>query len=340
MDSITQGLLGGAIGEAGFRDELGGRAVAWGAFIAVAPDLDMLVRVLGEWETVIHHRGMSHSWVCQSLAAPVLGYLAWRFIGRRAGTWRGWAFLTWWALVTHPALDTCTAYGTQLFAPLSTYRFAIDAVSIIDPLYSIPLLIAVLFAWRSRNRRRSRRVAVGALALSTSYLAAGWGASQWAEARAADDLAARGFSPTEIRALPTLGNVVVHRVIARDDHGGFRVAILSATHDARRWYALDDEDDPLIERAERTDYGVIYDWFAMGFARYTHEPADDGDLVRIQDLRFGGVADPTRTFMGAELLFDRRGRLVEARRGGPPSDLDLERELSALWAHAVGEPLD
>lgn len=330
MDSITQALLGAAIGEAGYREKCGGRAVVWGAFIAAAPDLDMIVGAFGEWQTILHHRGVTHSWVCQTAAAPILGYLAWRFFGKRKGSWVSWAMLTWWALVTHPALDTCTAYGTQLFAPVDTYRHAIDAVAIVDPIYSVPLLVAALLAWRGKDRARSRRFAIGALVFSTLYLGVGWGMSQRAEAIAADDLAAEGFAPVEIRALPTLGNCVVHRVIARDDRGGFRVALLSATGGERRWHALAHDDDPIVDRARRSGYGRTYQWFAMGFAVFEREPAPDGERVVIRDLRFGALSDPTRTFMGAELSFDHDGRLVEAHRRRPPTDLDIGAEFDAL----------
>ena len=334
MDSITQGLLGATIAEAGFRERLGGRAVAWGAFVAVAPDFDMAAAVAGEWASIVHHRGVSHSWIAETVAAPALGWLAWRFVGRREGRWWQWAHLTWWALVTHPALDVCTAYGTQLFAPLSTRRYAIDAVSIIDPLYSLPLLVAVIAAWRSKRRPRSRRVAVGALAITTLYLGFGLWQSQRAIAWAEEELRAADFEAVEIRAMPTLANLFVHRVAARDGAGRFRVTITSLS--APRplvWRALEDDDDPLVTVARRSERGRIFRWFAMGYAHSELRHTDDGFVVRMSDLRYGSIRDPTRAMWGAEARFDREGRLLEVRRWRREREMGRREELDALLDH-------
>lgn len=44
MDSITQAALGAAIGQAVIGKHIKGfRAIAWGAFIATIPDLDVLL---------------------------------------------------------------------------------------------------------------------------------------------------------------------------------------------------------------------------------------------------------------------------------------------------------
>ncbi|GAB5549226.1 MAG: metal-dependent hydrolase [Sandaracinaceae bacterium] len=331
MDSITQGLLGAAIAEAGFRGKLGGRALAWGAFCGVAPDFDMVAALAGEWEALVHHRGASHSWIVQSLLAPVLGYLAWRFWSRREGAWWQWAHLSWWALVTHPALDVCTAYGTQLFAPLSAHRYAIDAVAIIDLVYTVPLLVAVIWAWRGELRSRSRRVAIGALAFTTAYLAFGFVQSQRAIAQAEASLAAEGFESREIRALPTLGNVFVHRIVARDGEGRFRVALgsLSAPRPLR-WDALRDEEDPLVDAAMRTDELRIFRWFAMGYAHAELEHVDAGFDVVVEDLRYGSIVEPTRALWGATAHYDREGDLRGVERWQRQREMDVGAELSAL----------
>jgi len=334
VDSITQGLLGATIAEAGWRERLGGRAVVWGAFVAIAPDFDIAAGLAGEWASIIHHRGVSHSWLVETAVAPLLGWLAWRTIGKREGRWWTWAHLTWWALVTHPALDVCTAYGTQLLAPVTTHRYAIDAVSIIDLFYSVPLFVAVLFSRFGKDRARARKVAIGALAISTLYLGAGLVQSQRAIARAEADLARIGdFEPVETRALPSFANIVVHKVISRDDRGRFRLAIASSTHDhALEWTAVAHEDDPLVERARRSETGRLLQWFSMGFALFDVQPTDDGHVVRVRDLRYGGYADPTQTFMGARFVYDRDGTLIGAERTRPERDeRDLGAEVEALW---------
>ena len=335
MDSITQGLLGAAIAEAGFRHKLGGRAVAFGAFCGVAPDLDMVAALAGEWATMVHHRGVSHSWVMETLAAPILGWLAWRFIAKREGSWWHWAHLAWWALVTHPALDLCTAYGTQLFAPISTHRYAIDAVSIVDLAYSVPLFVAALYARFGKIEGRSRRVAIGALVFSTLYLGVGWVQSQRAIAWAEEDLTAQAFESVETRALPSLGNILVYRVIARDARGRYRVTMLSHSTPRRlEWIALQHEEDPLVERTMESDRGRMLMWFGMDFSLFDLEPTDEGWTVRVRDLRFGRYAHPDQTFMGARFEYDREGNLLRAYRRRPDQDRGgMGEDLAALWSY-------
>ena len=341
MDSITQGLLGATIAEAAFRKKLGGRSVGWAALAAVAPDFDMVAALAGEWQGVVHHRGVSHSWIVETAVAPLLGWLAWRFVGARRGSWMTWAHLTWWALVTHPALDLCTAYGTQLLAPFSTHRFAIDAVSIVDLAYSVPLLVAVIWSWRGRDRDRSRRVAIGALALTTAYLAFGYAQSQRAIAWANEELAAQGFEAVETRGLPSLGNLFVYRVAARDGEGRFRVAIVSLS--APRplvWHEAADDDDRLVEVAMESERGRIMEWSSMGYACADLDHADDGGfVVHIDDLRYGSMVDPLRAMWGADARFDADGRLLDVVRWQARDELDMRLEMATLWAYLVGDPL-
>ena len=72
-------------------------------------------------------------------------------------TWKEWAWLFFWAIFTHPILDTFTSYGTQLFLPFSNYRAAWDTISVVDPLYTFPLMICLIIAGLYSRRNRWRR---------------------------------------------------------------------------------------------------------------------------------------------------------------------------------------
>ena len=75
----------------------------------------------------------------------------------------------WLALIAHPLLDVTTIYGTQLFLPFTDYPFGIGSIFIIDPLFTLPVLICVIVALAMRSYRVN---AVG-LALSLAYLGGG-----------------------------------------------------------------------------------------------------------------------------------------------------------------------
>lgn len=188
MDSLTQAVLGGAVGHASGGRRLGRRAAAWGAALGTVPDLDILaypwLDTAGE---LIVHRGVTHGLAFAFVAGPAFGWLIarverWRLRKRATapGSWRAWTVVAFLALVTHPLLDVFTVYGTQLLAPFSRHPFAISSVFILDPLYTIPLLAGLVVALVRRRPRWS----VAGLAASTLYLAWGVAAQQAVTARA------------------------------------------------------------------------------------------------------------------------------------------------------------
>ncbi|MFV7789166.1 metal-dependent hydrolase, partial [Enterococcus faecium] len=118
-----------------------------------------------------------------AVVGPVLGWACWRFFRRRPGDGRGTdaalrAWIAVWtaSMISHALLDTCTIYGTQLLQPFSDARFAVPAVGIIDPLYTVILLAAVVSALTTR--RWGAAAAWLALLGSTGYLVYGWGENQ------------------------------------------------------------------------------------------------------------------------------------------------------------------
>lgn len=349
MDSVTQALLGATIAEAGFRKRLGGRAVAWGAICGTAPDLDLVAALGGQWSNLVHHRGASHSLLVLSALSPVVGYFGYRWFRAKARDsphetrtrmWLRWSHLSFWALITHPLLDVCTAYGTQLLAPISRERFAIDAVAIVDPAYTLPLFLAILFAWRSQNRARSAAIARGALVLTTLYLALGFILSQQARAIAWSDLRNRGFEAVEVRALPTVLNTLVYRVVARDAEDRMRIGYYSHTQRHRpEWIALERSRDPLIAQADRDERVGIFRWFAMGYSHAEVRYVPSGYRLEYHDQRYGSLVHPECSFWRTEVEFDYRGQLRDVTYVQSPGGEGLGQEVGALWTMLRGDRL-
>ena len=73
MDSLTQVVLGAAVGEAVLGKKIGNRAILWGAIGATIPDLDIVLKYFFDEITAIQmHRGVSHSLVFAILISPFL----------------------------------------------------------------------------------------------------------------------------------------------------------------------------------------------------------------------------------------------------------------------------
>ena len=62
MDSLSQIVLGAAVGEAVLGRRIGNRAMVWGAVAGTIPDMDVLGKYfLSELDNLAFHRGISHS---------------------------------------------------------------------------------------------------------------------------------------------------------------------------------------------------------------------------------------------------------------------------------------
>ncbi|MHC4611102.1 MAG: metal-dependent hydrolase, partial [Planctomycetota bacterium] len=332
MDTVTQALLGATIARAGFDRPLGTRGVVFGAVCAGLPDLDIVLGATDEWATLVHHRGFSHSLLLLAVAAPLIGWLGFRLAGRRS-TCRVWMHLAFWVLVTHALLDVCTSYGTQLLWPISGLRFALDAVAVIDPFYSLPLLLALLLGqWRRIAPPTRRRLAGWALALTTAYLALGLWQSQRAVGSGSAELRGQEFRALEVRAAPTLGNIWLWRIVARDERGDLRVGFISTWSPTPiRFEALNRPEDPLVAAALQSRHGRTFMWFAMDMVSASVERHADGATVYLRDQRYGLVTRPKQGLCGMALRFDARGRIVEARRLRGRSSVDATEELAARW---------
>ena len=172
MDSISQAALGAAIGEAVLGKKTGNKGAVLGAIIATIPDLDVALYLFyNKFEMLSIHRGFSHSILFSLLGAFLIAYILQRIKWTREVTYfRLWIF-TWLALLTHILLDTFTAYGTQLFLPFSNKRVGFDSINVVDPVYTIPLLLGLLFSlfFFKSSKKRATYNYIG-LAISTLYL--------------------------------------------------------------------------------------------------------------------------------------------------------------------------
>lgn len=155
MDSLTQIVLGAACGEAVAGKKLGNKAMLWGAVGGTIPDLDVLITPLFDHVTaLLVHRGYSHSVFFSILVAPILAWMLNR-INPSPG-YSTWFKLFFWSLFTHPILDAFTGYGTPLFIPFFDYRFDINSIFIIDPIYTLIFIVCLIKVMRAGKNQELR----------------------------------------------------------------------------------------------------------------------------------------------------------------------------------------
>jgi inner membrane protein len=364
VDTATQALLGAVVGQAGFSHKLGRRAVGWGALAGLLPDLDILAALThGPFGEFLHHRGFTHALWFGPVVGPLLGYAVWRLYARwpRPPSAHGsqppqpgdrallcsWIGLFVAALFTHPLIDIFTSYGTQLFAPFSDRRYAMNAVGIIDPIYS-GTLIAALVIGRALRRRpaAARRVAFVALALSWTYLGYGYALNERAHGRVERWLDAAGVEDARVRVYPTMLQPYLRRVVVRTPEEiwiGWYTPWREAGPAFERFRSA--PPHPLIDALAQTREAAIFTWFAMGETAARVTQNGDGFAVEIDDLRYGFPGGAAMGYWGIRGDFDADGRLrgpVRRIEHHPPDSTGalLRRLWRAAWGDFSGTGLD
>jgi inner membrane protein len=120
MDSLSQIVLGAAVGEAVLGRRIGNRAMIWGAVAGTIPDMDVLGKYfLSELDNLAFHRGISHSLLFCLVGSLVFGWVTDRLYRSRHHAWL--------ALGTKAAAAVVVGFVvnflTQIFAPGAWWPF-------------------------------------------------------------------------------------------------------------------------------------------------------------------------------------------------------------------------
>ena len=172
MDSLTQAALGAAIGQATLGRKLGKTGAIAGALIATIPDLDVVLYAFYDSVDMLRiHRGHSHSIIFSVFCAFAVAALIKQTKRFEAVSFLKLYWFTFLCLITHVLLDYCTAYGTQLLLPFSDARLGLDTINVVDPVYTVPLLLGTLGGLLiSKLKPYAMRLNALGLVFSTVYL--------------------------------------------------------------------------------------------------------------------------------------------------------------------------
>ena len=213
MDPITQGALGATVPQTLAAPAKLRAAALLGCVAGMAPDLDVFID--SSTDTLLFlefHRQFTHALIFIPVGAAIVALLLyWPF--RRRLKMRECFLFCLIGYATHGVLDACTSYGTQLFWPFSSYRVAWNNVSVVDPLFTVPVLGLVIAA--ALGRRRG--LALAGLAWAIGYLLIGVAQNQRAEAAGATLAVARGHQPARLTAKAGFGNLLVWKIVYRHD---------------------------------------------------------------------------------------------------------------------------
>jgi inner membrane protein len=334
MDSLSQLALGAAVGIAtmGRRTALW-KAALWGGVCGTLPDLDAFIDHGDAIRNMTLHRAESHALFWQTLASPFIaaGIAA---LHREGPLFRRWWLAVWLALTTHALLDAMTVYGTQLGLPFTDHPYGVGSIFIIDPLYTLPLLIGVGVALSRADTGAALRWNVAGLVLSTAYLAWGVAAQHHVRGIAEAELAAQGIAADRVLVTPTPFNSVLWRIVAVSadgHHEGFH-SLLDA--DRRITFDRFERGESLYAQVHGAWHVERIAWFSRGFFKM----AADGDELRITDLRMGQEPFYTFSFIVAQRNGTRWQEITPINAGGRGDVSGLMRWLGPRVLGAPGAP--
>lgn len=214
MDVISQAVLGASLSQSFAKDKSKQLStLVIGALAGMAPDLDVLIYSTNDPLLFLEfHRQFTHSLFFIPFGALICALLFYPFIKNKL-TFQHIYLYSFLGFATHGLLDACTSYGTQLFWPFTNLRVSWNIVSIIDPLFTIPILITIVFAVYKSNRVFARIAFIYAIV----FLSLGFVQKHRAESALYALAQQRDHNAERVRVKPSFGNRHVWKLIYEYD---------------------------------------------------------------------------------------------------------------------------
>lgn len=285
MDSFTQVLLGIATAEVIAGHQLKNKTFLYGAILGTIPDLDVVVGLfMDSVSGVAIHRGLSHSLFFFICLSPILGWIIAKLEHDKITVQRS-IILAFFGLFTHVILDAFTSWGTQILWPIPD-RFALKTIFVIDPLYSIPLLISLIYAFRTKVDLMRRKYVYRGLIISSCYLLLTCGIKLFALNKFENALQNQDISYTEIIVKPTAFNTILWNANVKTNDGYLLsdYSLLDTKEISFTLYKIDKEAGKQISNDEKFKrlVAISEGWHIV--SRYNNR-------IYFNDLRFGLLND-------------------------------------------------
>ena len=339
MDSLTQIVLGAACGEAALGKKIGNKALLFGAIGGTIPDLDVFV---GRWiygneiDIMAFHRGFMHSILFTVIGSFVFGWVVYKLYnrGRRKGTTtqKDWIWLFFLSLFTHPILDSFTPYGTQLFAPFSNYRVAINNISVVDPVYTVPFLlcIIILMFFKRSTSKRKLWLKLG-LGISSVYMLLTLVNKVYINSVYKASLQSEGISYLRYQTQPSVLNNVLWYGVAEtetDYYVGF-YSLFDTSYKVETWNKL--PKNHYLAPNDNKDIKTLA-WFSNGYYNFIEK--EEG-VLRYNDLRYPSFDkdDPNNAIFSFTMKKEGERWNILPFDGKPPSSEDF----SYFWERIKGQ---
>ena len=283
MDSVTQALLGAAVAGVISGKNCSRQVLISGAVLGTLPDLDVIINWGDAVANVTKHRGFSHSLIVLLPFSIFLSFIVNKILRSPSFNFLKIFSITFLCLGTHAILDAFTAYGTQLFWPLKWPPVAFSSIFIIDPFYTIPLLVGVVLLYIFPFKATTLYFNSFAVLLTSMYLFFSLMLQASVYSKVNKSLEHLNLDHSQVLVLSVPPSIFLWRVLVLEKENYYEGLVS----------VFDDSDDlvklvqfPRINASGNythlADYKRLH-WFTRGFIKIT----DHQGKLLITDMRLG-----------------------------------------------------
>jgi inner membrane protein len=298
MDPLTQGTIGAVLPQALSKKNLGIVALL-GFLSGMAPDLDIFIRSSTDpLLSLEYHRQFTHSLVFIPFGGLICALFLF-VVFKKISPFnfkKTWLYCTL-GYGTHGLIDACTSYGTLLFWPFSDIRIAWNNISIIDPLFTIPLILLIALATIKKKNVYSKI----ALGWAVIYLMIGMYLHNVAINVGKEIAEQRGHTITRIKAKPSFGNLILWKTIYETDNQFYVDAtnlLFNKIIPGESIKKLNQEEDFPWLKEESQQYKDVerFKWFSNDFLAVN--PQNKNQII---DIRYSGIPNEIGGLWGVQL---------------------------------------
>ncbi|MFW5451743.1 MAG: metal-dependent hydrolase [Methylophagaceae bacterium] len=338
MDPLSQGIVGASASQVTSNRKEIVAASLIGFFSGMAADLDIFIRSTENPLLFLEfHRQFTHSILFMPLGglicATVFYFLIKLFFKNQSLSFARIYLFSFAGYATHGFLDACTSYGTQLFWPFSDERITWNNISIIDPLFTLPLLLIVSIALF----KQSRKLAIIGACYGLLYLSLGLVQEQRALTAAQELADMRGHQAINVNVKPSFMNIIIWKSIYEHDGRYYSDAIRilgeSSFFEGESTPKLNiDRDLSWLDRSSQQAIDIErFRWFAA-----QHLALDPNNPSRIIDVRYSMLPNQIDGLWGIEL--NQSANTSEHSRWIRNSSRnDRSKNIAQLWSMILGQ---
>ena len=326
MDPLSQGTVGAAFAQSVANKNNIFKIGFIGFLAGLIPDLDVLIQ--SSTDPILsleYHRQFTHSLFFIPFGSLIFAFLIFPLV-KSSLSLKTVYFASFLGYATHGLLDACTSYGTQLFWPFSNERISWNNISIVDPLFTIPTLIFLGIAIKTRKKIFS----FFGIGWITFYLFIGFIQYERALSAAIELATMRGHNAERLTLKPSFGNLILWKSIYQHKETFYVDAIRTAQ--SSTWclgesirafdyqYHLPDLD----EGSQQKNDIERFRWFSQDYLGY------DKEKNILTDVRYSMIPNQISPMWG--LIIDVQRGINEhaiwwTSRSLDQSQLDLFKDM-------------